>query len=497
MSTTPFRPGDIVHAADKNNFGHVIEDDGGPQVQVHFKSPDTGQVAKPWLDRSLLTLASGSGATGSPEERRADIPVQGGPSARDERVGGRQIISPFDAWTISRVLAVDGGLNGELADISAPYRTITQHLASLTLGQRSVAWHGFLCAMPNADAIVRAIADVDPLGSPPEAEPRRRSAHLGDLGRADEESRFSWPGWLVRGHVNLLSSDPKIGKTHLALDLARRIYLAEPWPDGQPPTFPAGTTTHWICGDRHQDELKERAAAFGLPPEAVRLNTLPEEPYGGCDLDNPESVALLREFIESERPGLVIIDTIWRATRRHLSREDEVNLLMDPIISIAQETETTILGLMHLSKDAETLGRRLEGLARSILKMFKPDPGQPDRRKLTCIGNHKEPPPLGVTIRDGGCDFDLNPPEERPRNAGGRPPEGRSKAVQFIREVLGTENDRIGTDLCAEFEKALKVSGKTFWRAVDELRDAGELVTDGGPGTGKQMILHLVIQAAP
>jgi hypothetical protein len=203
----------------------------------------------------------------------------------------------------------------------------------------------------------------------------------------------------------------------------------------------------------------------------------------------------MREFIETERPGLVIIDTIWRATRRHLSREDEVNILMDPIITIAQETETTILGLMHLSKDSETLGRRLEGLARSILKMFKPDPDKPDRRKLTCIGNHKEPSPLGVTIRDGGCDFDSDPPGEPARNPGGRPPEERGKAAQFIREALSKENDQIGNDLCAKCEKECRVSQKTFWRAVKELCAAGVLVPDGGPGTGKQTILHLIRQA--
>ena len=192
----------------------------------------------------------------------------------------------------------------------------------------------------------------------------------------------------------LLSSDPKIGKTHLALYLAWLYLVSGPWPDGQPATFPERTPTLWVCGDRHQDELRDRAAAFGLPPEAVRLNALPDEPYGGWDLDNPDNVeAAPRTGGERDAPALAIIDTVWRATRRRLSRENEVNELMDPIISIAQECDVSILGLMHLSKDAETLGRRLEGLARAILKLFKPDPGQPDRRRLEVIGNFKEPPP--------------------------------------------------------------------------------------------------------
>ena len=138
---------------------------------------------------------------------------------------------------------------------------------------------------------------------------------------------------------------------------------------------------------------------------------------------------LLGDLVASERPGLVFIDTVWRATRRRLNKEDEVNAIMTPIVSIAQSCDVSIMGLMHLSKDQDTLGRRLEGLARGIMKMFKPDPGQPDRRRLEVIGNFKEPPPLGVTIRDGGCDFDSLHPRNPPRTwVAGRPRNARRPA---------------------------------------------------------------------
>ena len=155
-----------------------------------------------------------------------------------------------------------------------------------------------------------------------------------------------------------------------------------------------------------------------------------------------------------------------------------------------------ILGLMHLSKDAETLGRRLEGLARAILKLFKPDPGQPDRRKLVVTGNFKEPPPLGVTVRDGGCDFDFTPPEDATKSPGGRPPEEREKARRFIVEALTVQNDRKATALLHEWEKQ-GGSYSTFWRAMRDMRDDGELTTDGGKGTGKPMTFHLILQNPP
>jgi hypothetical protein len=351
-----------------------------------------------------------------------------------------------------------------------------------------------LAVSSNPNELVMELAAVDPRGPEPVAA-KRRSAHLGDLAAASGASRFVWPSWITRAHFTLLSSNPKVGKTRLGVEIAKRVYFAQPWPDGQPPTFPAGTPTLWICGDRHQEELRDLAREFGLPQEAVRLNALPQEPWGGWDLDNPDNLDLLRELIENERPGLTYIDTVWRATRRRLNREDEVNTIMTPIVSIAQECDAAIVGLMHLSKDMDTLGRRLEGLARGIIKLLRPNPSQPDRRRLEVIGNFKEPPPLGVTLRDGGCEFDSNPPEEPARNPGGRPPEKRGEAMKFIKDSLAHANDRIGNELCAKWE-AGGGSGKTFWRSVDDLVDEGAIVTDGGKGTGKQMVLHLS-QTAP
>ncbi|MBV8126803.1 MAG: AAA family ATPase [Planctomycetaceae bacterium] len=401
-------------------------------------------------------------------------------------------IRPPDAWILRRLLCGHDA-NGELDGLPEPWKGMAAHLAGLNKKARSGAWTAMLAARPDREELVKTLEAIDPNGPPPVTEAKRRAAHIGDLAGFQSAGRFIWPSWLVRAHFNLLSSDPKIGKTHLALFIAWLIWFRKPWPDGQPPTFPEGTSTLWVCGDRHQDELKERAAAFGLPPEAVRLNTLPAEPYGGWDLDNFDNIKLLRELVENEQPGIVVIDTVWRATRRKLSKENEVNLLMDPIISIAQECDVSILGLMHLSKDAETLGRRLEGLARAILKMFRPDPGQPDRRRLEVIGNFKELPPLGVTIRDGGCDFDSTPPEEPARNSGGRPPEEREKARKFITDALASQNDRKATALLSEWEKGGGSEG-TFWRAMRDMQADGDLSTDGGKGTGKPMIFHLILQ---
>jgi hypothetical protein len=377
-------------------------------------------------------------------------------------------------------LVSDQPLNGEVALVSPLLRALAERLAAAPPADRPPLVEGFSLGLANPTAFVREIALADRDGPPPDAAParetKRLTAHLGDLATCQAAGRFVWPRWIVRGHFNLLSSDVKIGKTHLAIDLARRIFFGLAWPDNQPATFPEGAKTLWVCGDRHQDEVRDRAADFGLPPEAIQLNASPAEPYGGWDLDDPGVVAALRERVVAERPALVIIDTVWRATRRRLSREDEVNVLMDPLITLAQESDTAFLGLMHLSKDDETLGRRLEGLARAILKLSRPDPGQPDRRKLGVIGNFKEPPPLGVTIRDGGCDFDSTPPEELARNPGGRPPAKVSKAIAFIEAEL-KGGDRKGVELIDKWVGLGEYKSSIF-DARRIMVDEGSLVVD-------------------
>lgn len=149
---------------------------------------------------------------------------------------------------------------------------------------------------------------------------------------------------------------------------------------------------------------------------------------------------------------------------------------------MAQELGVTFVGMMHLNATTdETLGRRLEGVARAILKLTRPDPNQPTRRKLEIIGNFKEVPPLGVTLHDKGCDYDSEPPESRPASKGGRPGNERTSVRDWIASQLTETNDQVGNEMQELAEKELGVSRKTFWRAVNDMEEEGSLVKDGKP----------------
>jgi hypothetical protein len=212
-------------------------------------------------------------------------------------------------------------------------------------------------------------------------------------------------------------------------------------------------------------------------------------------LDKTEDRERLEGFISQFRPGLVFVDTLTNATSYDLCRATENKAMMAPLRDIAQRTQTTIIPLLHLSREGHALGRRIKGITRTILQLDCPDSGQPGRLKLWVSKSFaKKPPALGVTMTDSGNEYDFHPPTAPEPHKGGRPPEARDKARQFIVDALTRENDQIANDLRAEWEKT-RGAAKTFWRAVDELEGAGDLTKDGGPGTRRQMVLHLVGEA--
>ena len=357
---------------------------------------------------------------------------------------------------------------------------------------RAPLWQAMMTARPDLTDFIKAVGDHDPEAPPREPAPPARPASLADIRKVMSDAPWLWDLYIPAARIAGIAAFEGIGKTRFAMDLARRIWLALPWPDGQAPTLPARTPTLWVCADGQQDDLAAIAEALGMPDEALYFNTTPDEPYGGTELDSDQDRERLEGFIGDVRPGLVFIDTLTNATGYDLCRATENKAMMTPLRDISQRTQTTIVPLLHLSKEGQALGRRIKGITRTILQLDCPDPEQTGRLKLWVPKSFAmKPPALGVTMTDAGNEYDFNPPTAPEPGKPGRPPEARDKAERFIRDVLARANDGIGTDLAAKWGET-GGSGKTFWRAVDAMVAAGELAKDGGPGTGKQVVLHLI-----
>jgi hypothetical protein len=322
-------------------------------------------------------------------------------------------IRPLDCWILRGL--VSGREMGRAPEesVSRALRPLVQHLAGLPILERTSALNGYLCGRKDADAFRLGLSAVNPDASPPRDEPRVY-ATMDDVGRLLSNQAWLWRGWVASGVLNAVAAEPGVGKTRFALDLARRLWYGDPWPDGQTNRQPCGTRTLWVLGDRNFAEVFQAMNDFGLPGEAVALGTPVDDPLGGLDLDEPEDLANLARHVRAAEPALVVIDTVGMVTARNLCRPEDARAFFAPLIELAAETGVALLGLTHLSMHKEALGRRIVEKARVVIKLTHPDPeAQPDRRRVWVDKTAAtRPPALGITLSSAGNTFDSDPPSE-------------------------------------------------------------------------------------
>jgi AAA domain len=399
-------------------------------------------------------------------------------------------ISPPDAWAFGRVVCGQS-LNGELHVMAEPWKTMAVYLAALPIAERQIHLQAMLAARPDHEAFVKALADENPLGPAPQG-PIVRFATAADIRRNHIQTRSIWEGWIPASSVIGIAAPEGVGKTRFLMDLLRRSWHGLPWPDGQAMTLPPRTPAIWMCADGNQDEIVAMLSEFNLPDEAVVFPAPPGDPYANTDLDSAESLNWIDDAIGSVLPVWTAIDSLTYATVRDLCEQRSVAILKTPLVDLVQQYQTNVFLSLHVSKDGQALGKRIRGITRTLIHLECPDAEQSHRLRAWVEKSYtKKPPALGVTMHDAGNDYDFNPPARPDPSKGGRPPEKREKAMQFIRDALTRQNDQIANDLCARWTVE-GGSEKTFWRGVEAMKDAGDLTSDGGKGTGKQTVLHLI-----
>lgn len=313
------------------------------------------------------------------------------------------------------------------------------------------------------------------LGRTPSERPTPAvDATAADLVRAGTTVEWTWPLWIQKGVLNILGSDPGVGKTRFCGDLARRVYHGLPWPDDSPPTLPQGTKTLWVAADHQHAELASLPQAFGFPPEALVLNTAVGEPYGGTMLDSEEDLGDFEERIARVKPGLVFVDTCLNATDRSSHKPEDAKAFFVPLAQIAVRSpgRVPIICCTHLNAAGKPLGRRIMGQGRVVFQMEHPDPeGQPNRRKLVVVkSNSLYPAALGVTMGNSGNDYDKNPPTAPAGDGPGQPTAGTKvlQAALWVQSFLSKGPKAVGYTRKQAEEAGF--AAKTLYRARDLLK---------------------------
>ncbi|MFC2031140.1 AAA family ATPase, partial [Chloroflexota bacterium] len=177
---------------------------------------------------------------------------------------------------------------------------------------------------------------------------------LEEIKRDFADVRWLWPSWIPRGMVTLLGAAPGMGKSLLALDLARRIITGEPWPDGQPGLPQAqhtGNRAVIIDAEGAPALLNQRARDWHLDRRRLFL-LLARQDAPLIDLASPAHQQLLLEMCRTLEPALVVVDSLAAATTHGETSIEGARAILGFLSTVAREYDLGLLVIHHLRKRA-------------------------------------------------------------------------------------------------------------------------------------------------
>lgn len=177
------------------------------------------------------------------------------------------------------------------------------------------------------------------------AQIKEESTGLAVRRMADVPAEFVtwlWAPYIPKRKLTILEGDPGVGKSWIVARIARDISRGEvPGGDGR-----AGDVLVLTAEDGLGDTLRPRLNSMGADP--ARIIAFDE----ALNLTAPGTLDTLRETIAEHRPALVTIDPIvaYVGGKLDLHRANEVRSVLAPLAKIAEDCDTAILLVRHLSK---------------------------------------------------------------------------------------------------------------------------------------------------
>ena len=286
------------------------------------------------------------------------------------------------------------------------------------------------------------------------ASPRSPRAVLVRLSEVEpEETTWLWKPCLGRGKLTMMSGDPGLGKSTVALDLASRISSGGLWPDDS--QAPRGSVVILSAEDGIADVIRVRVQRQGGDASRIRVLKAID-----CGEDGQRMFSLdgdmpyLKDAItELGDVSLLIIDPISAYCGNKDSYKDaEIRKLLMPLSALADELDVAILGIGHFTKDAkrQALYRGIGSIAfvaaaRTAFAVAR-DPADSDARRCLLmpiksnIGS--KPSTFAFEIDDDGKlvwgeeRLDVDPDSVLSGTGGSGKAEAPPFAEEFLRDLL-------------------------------------------------------------
>jgi hypothetical protein len=264
-----------------------------------------------------------------------------------------------------------------------------------------------------------------------------------------EEVRWLWPNFIPLGRASMISGDPNVGKTWLALDMAARLSKGLPWPDGSPGHAPANII-YLTIEDNPADTLRPRIDSLGGDPSRIHILNPGNPDF--VSFASEEGIAKLEAEIEQIKDvRLAVLDPVLDFSGGiNPNAAEQVRTFLNPLIYMAERMNFALILVAHLNKaQSQSAIYRTGGSTsawlgkcRAAFMIFR-DLEEKKKRYVSAIKSNLAPadPPQLSFIPDSGrllfekvteevdVEEHLNPQRKDER-------EDSSSAVKWLREAL-------------------------------------------------------------
>jgi hypothetical protein len=278
-----------------------------------------------------------------------------------------------------------------------------------------------------------------------------------------------WPGWLPLGFAGLLVGASGIGKSNVALALAKSVLTGSSWPDGS--SGPTPGKVLWVEAEGAGAVLRDRVVASGLPTE--NLLALRSTEAGIADVrweDWPHIVRIVKE----RRPSLVVLDSLSGfAVGVDENAVDKVAPVLLALQGLARDYGLSLLTVHHLRKRGASEGDgvdadRVRGsssilqFTRAVLSVDEPDTTEGAPKRLRMLKSNLAAFPPAVGFRVGAAGVQWCPPPHAP---------SRSPDLDQARDFLQAELSRGAVKASSLYDR-----GRQAGVAERTLRRAGNVM---------------------
>ncbi|HZA24308.1 MAG TPA: AAA family ATPase [Dehalococcoidia bacterium] len=313
-----------------------------------------------------------------------------------------------------------------------------------------------------------------------------------------EQVKPLWPKRIFLGKLAVLAGDPGLGKSYASLDIAARVSLGGPWPDGSG-RAPRGNVLLLSAEDGLADTIKPRLELLGADMSRIySLGLTVKKGTEDISLSLQEHLPQIEKFIVEKEIILLVVDPLLAFTgKADTHKTAEVRGLLSPIAAMAGRARCAILSVMHPNKNSSetnliyriSASLDFAAAARSVMVVAK-HPDNPDQRVMATVkcnlSAHPEPMAFGFT--HDGCfawrgvtELDMS---RLMASADREDSSALDEAKQFLQEVLA-DGEMPARDVLGEAREC-SIHEKTLRRAVKDLGiDVVRVGEQGKKGGGR------------